>query len=108
MSEPVAVKITAKGVLDPRSSALLAMAAVKFKANVTFTLNGRTANAKAMTELMSLCAEQGNVVYLHAQGEDAEQLLNVLLAVIQKNKLASPRHFHAHDDNGFLSFNKSK
>jgi phosphotransferase system HPr (HPr) family protein len=84
MSEPLAVKITPKGGLAPKLSALLAMAAVKFKSNASVSFNGRTANAKAMTELMSLCAEQGSFVHLRAQGEDAEQLLNVLLAVIQK------------------------
>jgi len=38
-----------------------------------------------VTEVMSLSASHNDLVELHAEGDDAQQAVNALIAVLQKN-----------------------
>jgi phosphotransferase system HPr (HPr) family protein len=82
---PVTLKLTGKKGLDPHVSAEFAMVASKFEDVITVACHGRTVNAKSVTEVMSLSAEHNDLVELHAEGEHAQQAVNALIAVIQRN-----------------------
>jgi phosphocarrier protein HPr len=45
----------------------------------------REANAKSILSVLTLGADQGAQVTLHAEGEDAEQALESLAALIESN-----------------------
>ncbi len=81
---PVTLKLTGKAGLEPRMAAQFAMVASPFEGEVTVACHGRTVNAKSVAEVMSLGAVHDDLVELHAEGEDAQQAVNALIAVIQK------------------------
>jgi len=81
---PVTLKLTGKAGLEPRVAAQFAMAASHFDGEVTIACHGRTVNAKSVAEVMSLGAVHDDLVELHAEGEQAQQAVNALIAVIQK------------------------
>ena len=81
---PVTLKLTDKAGLEPRMAAQFAMVASHFEGEVTVACHGRTVNAKSVAEVMSLGAVHDDLVELHAEGEDAQQAVNALIAVIQK------------------------
>ena len=83
MNLNIAIKLTAQDGLEPQTAALLAMEAIRYKADVFLTFNGRTVNAKSMTEVMSLGAEKGDLLQIQASGEDAGEAVNALIAFIQ-------------------------
>jgi phosphotransferase system HPr (HPr) family protein len=78
-----AITVTAKDGLDPELSALLVVKATNFKSIINLSCGERIANAKALIEVMSLGAQTGSLVNIQAQGEDSQQALNALIAVIQ-------------------------
>jgi len=85
MSTPISIKLTRKEGLDPHFSALLCMEALKFKANITFSYQGRKVNAKILTDVMSIGAEHGSLIQIHAEGDDAGPALDALIALIQNS-----------------------
>ena len=80
---PVTLKLTGKAGLEPRVAARFAMVAAHFDGEVTVACHGRTVNAKSVAEVMSLGAVRDDLVELHADGEQAQQAVNALIAVIQ-------------------------
>jgi len=78
------ITITAKDGLDPELSALLFMEAKQFKSIINLSCGERFANAKALIEVMSLGAVTGSLVNIKAEGEDSQQALNALIALIQR------------------------
>lgn len=78
-----AITVTAIEGLDPELSALLTVKATQFKSTINLSCGSRSANAKALIEVMSLGAHKGTLVNIQAQGEDAQHALNTLIAVIQ-------------------------
>jgi phosphocarrier protein HPr len=85
MNLSITIKLTAKDGLEPQIAALFTMQAVRYKADIELAFNGRTVNAKSMTEVMSLGAEKGDLLQIQAKGEDASEAVNALIAFIQNS-----------------------
>jgi phosphotransferase system HPr (HPr) family protein len=62
--------------LHARSAAQLVKATTRFQATVTLSLNGRTARASSLMELLRLGARRGHAVHIEVEGHDAEEALN--------------------------------
>jgi phosphotransferase system HPr (HPr) family protein len=62
--------------LHARSAAQLVKTTTRFRATVTLSLNGRTARASSLTELLRLGARRGHAVHIEAEGQDAEAALH--------------------------------
>jgi phosphocarrier protein len=61
-----------------RPSALVVKTANAFKSVVTIEINGQTANAKSMMEVIMLASPCGTVVAISADGPDAEACVDAL------------------------------
>lgn len=85
MKNPISIKLTGKEGLDPHFSAQVSMVAMKFKANITIQFQGRKVNAKSLTDVMTLGADHGDLIQIHATGEDAGQAIDALIALIQNS-----------------------
>ncbi len=68
--------------LHARASAKLTQLASSFKSEIWLTRNGRRVNAKSIMGVMMLAAGMGSVVTLETEGEDAEQALEALRALV--------------------------
>jgi len=68
--------------LHARASARLTQLASRFKSEIWLTRNGRRVNAKSIMGVMMLAAGMGAVVTLETEGEDAEQALEALRALV--------------------------
>lgn len=79
--------VAAEHGLHARPSALVAKAAKPFDGEVTLSLNGRTANAKSATALMTLGAHKGDEVVVTAPSRQAAEAVATALAIME----AEPR-----------------
>lgn len=66
------VRIVNKQGLHARPSTMIVKTAAKFKARLTLTVRGESANARSIMEVMMLASPHGTEVLLEADGEDAE------------------------------------
>ena len=82
---PITIRITRAAGLDPHASAEFAMVASKFESEITVACKGRLANEKSITEMMSLGALHNELIELHADGTQAQNAVNALIALIQRN-----------------------
>lgn len=64
--------------LHARPAARFVQTARRFHSRVWVVYNGREADAKSLLSLLALGAEQGAVITIRAEGEDAEQALEAL------------------------------
>ena len=80
---PITLKLTGRAGLDPRVAAQFAMTASHFDGRITIACHGRTVDAKSVAHVMSLGAAHDDLVELYAEGEQAQQAVNALIAVIQ-------------------------
>jgi phosphotransferase system HPr (HPr) family protein len=71
--------------LHARPAALFVQTAKKFKSDITVTYGEREANAKSILKVLTLGVNQGAVITIRAEGEDAEQSLETLEALIKDN-----------------------
>jgi phosphocarrier protein HPr len=71
--------------LHARPAALFIQTAKQFDSNITVTHGEREANAKSILSMLTLGADQGAVITIHAEGEDAEQALAALKALVEDN-----------------------
>lgn len=69
--------------LHARSAAMLVRATNRFQATVTLSLNGRTARATSLTELLRLGARRGHAVQIEVKGRDAEDALRELATMME-------------------------
>jgi phosphocarrier protein len=76
------VRIVNKQGLHARPSTLIVKTAVKFKAPLTLTIRGESANARSIMEVMMLACPAGTEVLLSAVGEDADACVEAVAAVI--------------------------
>lgn len=67
--------------LHARPAARFVQTARRFRSRVWVVYNSREADAKSLLSLLSLGVEQGAVVTIRAEGEDAEQALEALEGV---------------------------
>jgi phosphocarrier protein HPr len=68
--------------LHARASAKLTQVASRFGAEVWLSRDGRRVNAKSIMGVMMLAAGKGSRVVVEADGEDAEQAMGAILALI--------------------------
>jgi phosphocarrier protein HPr len=76
------VRIVNKLGIHARPAAEIVKTAGKFRSNVTIVRDDLEVNAKSIMGVMMLAAEFGATIIIRATGEDAEQALDALQAVI--------------------------
>lgn len=69
--------------LHARAAAQLVTLASGFGADVTIGKDGQFVNGKSIMGLMMLAASQGSTIEVEASGEDAEQMLDAIGALIE-------------------------
>jgi phosphocarrier protein HPr len=68
--------------LHARASAKLTQVASRFGAEVWLSRDGRRVNAKSIMGVMMLAAGKGSRVVVEAEGEDAQEAMSAILALI--------------------------
>jgi phosphocarrier protein HPr len=76
------VRIVNKLGIHARPAAEIVKTAGKFKSSVTIIRDDLEVNAKSIMGVMMLAAEFGATIVIRAVGDDAEQALDALQAVI--------------------------
>ncbi len=76
------VEIMNKLGLHARPSAKLTQLASNFKSDVFMARNGRRINAKSIMGVMMLAAAKGSTVTLETNGEDEQEAIDALAALI--------------------------
>ena len=77
------IKITDPTGFHARPAAVLASAAKKFSSTVKIVKNGKEADAKSITAIMSLDIKQGDLITLKAKGYDAAEALFELVPALE-------------------------
>ena len=82
----VSQKVTIKNPtgLHLRPAGILCKEAMNFKSLVTFQYRGNTANAKSVLSVLGACIKSGDEIELICNGEDEEEALKVLVALIEE------------------------
>jgi len=76
------VRIVNKLGLHARASAKLASLANQFASDIALVKDGVEVNAKSIMGIMMLAAPKGSELVIRAQGDDAEQALAALVALV--------------------------
>jgi phosphocarrier protein HPr len=77
------LEITNKIGLHARPAALLVKTAAAFKSDIAIVKGDKTANAKSMLAVLSAAVRAGDTVTVRAAGEDEEQALDAVTALIK-------------------------
>lgn len=77
------VEVKLKTGLQARQAALFVQEANRFAADVFLEKEGKKVNAKSIMGVMSLAIARGTIVALSAEGDDAEQAVTSLTALIE-------------------------
>ena len=75
-------RISNKLGLHARASAKLTKLAGSFRSEIFLSRNGRRVNAKSIMGVMMLAAGMGAEIEIETEGEDEQQALNALVALI--------------------------
>ncbi len=78
------VQIINKLGLHARAAAKLVTEAAHFSCDIRITKGGREVSGKSIMGVMMLAAAKGSVLTLSAEGDDAEQALDALDALIAR------------------------
>ena len=76
------VRIENRNGLHARPAAEIVKAASRFKSDVTIRRDDMEVNGKSIMGVMMLAAEYGTTLCLRASGEDAEQAVEALAALV--------------------------
>lgn len=76
------VKIVNKLGIHARPAAEIVKAASRFKSNITIIRDDLEVNGKSIMGVMMLAAEYGTTLWLCAKGDDAEQAVDALAALV--------------------------
>ena len=76
------VRIENRNGLHARPAAEIVKAASKFRSEVTIRRDDMEVNGKSIMGVMMLAAEYGPTIWLRANGEDAEQAVEALAALV--------------------------
>jgi phosphocarrier protein HPr len=79
------VTVTHKVGLHARPASVFVQTASKFASDISVSCEGRTANAKSILTVLTLGAHQGVEITISAEGEDAEEALDTLVALVEDN-----------------------
>lgn len=69
--------------LHLRPAGILCKEAMRFKALVTFTFRGNTANAKSVLSVLGACVKSGDEIEFVCEGEDEQEALKTLVAAVE-------------------------
>ena len=69
--------------LHARPAALFAQAARQFACDIWVTYDAREANAKSVLSMLTLGVEQGAIITIQADGEDADRALTALGELVE-------------------------
>jgi phosphotransferase system HPr (HPr) family protein len=84
MSE-ITLTVRHKVGLHARPAALFVQTAKQFKCDIHVSHDQRQTNAKSILGVLGLGASQGTVITISAEGEDADQALAALEALVKDN-----------------------
>ena len=76
------VQILNKNGLHARPAAEIVKLAAKYRSEITISRDGTEVNGKSIMGVMMLAAECGASIVLRANGDDAEQALDAIAALI--------------------------
>jgi len=76
------VQILNKNGLHARPAAEIVKLAAKYRSEITISRDGTEVNGKSIMGVMMLAAECGASIVLRAEGEDAEQAVDAIAALI--------------------------
>ena len=76
------VRIENRNGLHARPAAEIVKAASKFRSEVTIRRDDMEVNGKSIMGVMMLAAEYGTMLWLRANGDDAEQAVDALAALV--------------------------
>jgi phosphocarrier protein len=76
--------------LHARAAAQFVQVANKFGAEITVSKDGEEVNGKSILSLMMLAAPIGSEIVIKAEGDDAIEVLNMLIELID-NKFGEPK-----------------
>lgn len=79
------VIITHKVGLHARPASVFVQTASKFASEISVSCEGRTANAKSILTVLTLGANQGAKITISTEGEDAQEALDTLVALVEDN-----------------------
>lgn len=85
MIEKEAVVVPEAG-LHARPAARFVKAARGYDSDIVVTKNGVEANAKSSLRLMTLGAKHGDRVVVRARGEDEEEAVDALIAILSEEE----------------------
>ncbi len=71
--------------LHARPAAELVKVAGKFQSEIQIAKDGVWVNAKSILGVMTLAAEQGSVLAVKADGDDAREAVAAVIALVQRN-----------------------
>ena len=69
--------------LHARPASMWVQTAARFRAHITVAHDGRTANAKSILEVLQLGAGVGASLTVRAEGDDAEEAVAALAALVE-------------------------
>jgi len=76
------VRIENRNGLHARPAAEIVKAASKFRSEVTIRRDDLEVNGKSIMGVMMLAAEYGTTIFLRAEGDDAEQAVEAIAALV--------------------------
>ncbi len=76
------VKIENRNGLHARPAAEIVKAAARFRSDITIRRDDMEVNGKSIMGVMMLAAEYGTTLQLRASGEDAEQAVDAIAALV--------------------------
>ena len=79
------VVVTNPTGLHARPAALFVQTASKFKSDITVRCGSREANAKSVLNVLTLGAGTGSEIVISANGEDEQEAVAALVAMVQSN-----------------------
>lgn len=80
------VTVASKSGLHARPASHFVQQAKEFQSQITISKNEKTVNAKSILSVLSLGAEQGDLVILKANGDDASTALDRLASLLEKEQ----------------------
>ena len=81
----ITLTVNHKVGLHARPAALFVQTAKQFNCDIQVTHGEKTANAKSILGVLALGAGQGAAITIHAEGENADQALETLKALVGNN-----------------------
>ena len=81
----VRVRVRGEHGLHARPAGKLAQRAQSFQAEIFIHTNGNQADAKSILDVLTLAAAPGDTLEIRARGEDADQALDSLRTLFEKD-----------------------